>query len=50
MSNYFKAVIDTNFYGAGEAAATRAAEADRWRDMSVSTDVDAAGPLPALRF
>ena len=35
---------------AGEAEAARAAEADRWRAMSVSTDVNAPGALPALRF
>jgi NAD(P)-dependent dehydrogenase (short-subunit alcohol dehydrogenase family) len=35
---------------AGQAAATRAAEAERWREISVSTDVDARGALPALRF
>jgi NAD(P)-dependent dehydrogenase (short-subunit alcohol dehydrogenase family) len=35
---------------AGEAEAARAAEAARWRDASVSTDADALGPLPALRF
>jgi NAD(P)-dependent dehydrogenase (short-subunit alcohol dehydrogenase family) len=35
---------------AGQADATRAAEADRWREISVSTDVDAKGPLPQIRF
>ena len=35
---------------AGQAGATRAAEADRWREISVSTDVDAKGPLPQIRF
>jgi len=35
---------------AGQAEATRAADADRWREISVSTDVNAAGSLPALRF
>ena len=35
---------------AGQAEATRAAEAERWRDFSVSTDVNASGPLPAVRF
>jgi NAD(P)-dependent dehydrogenase (short-subunit alcohol dehydrogenase family) len=35
---------------AGQAEATRAADAERWREVSVSTDVDAAVPLPALRF
>jgi NAD(P)-dependent dehydrogenase (short-subunit alcohol dehydrogenase family) len=35
---------------AGQAEAARAAEAERWREISVSTDVDAPGSLPALRF
>ena len=35
---------------AGEAEATRAADAERWREVSVSTDINAQGPLPALRF
>jgi NAD(P)-dependent dehydrogenase (short-subunit alcohol dehydrogenase family) len=35
---------------AGAAEATRAAHAECWRDISVSTDVTASGPLPALRF
>jgi hypothetical protein len=35
---------------AGQAEATRAEEADRWREVSVSTDVDAKGPLPEIRF
>jgi NAD(P)-dependent dehydrogenase (short-subunit alcohol dehydrogenase family) len=35
---------------AGQAEATRAAEAEHWREVSVSTDVDAAGALPSLRF
>jgi NAD(P)-dependent dehydrogenase (short-subunit alcohol dehydrogenase family) len=35
---------------AGQAEATRAADAERWREVSVSTDVIAAGPLPDLRF
>ena len=35
---------------AGQAEAARAAEAERWRDISVSTDVNAPGALPALRF
>src|SRR5213079_1406314 len=30
---------------AGQAEATRAAEAERWREFSVSTDVNASGPL-----
>jgi len=29
---------------------TRAADAERWREVSVSTDVNAAVPLPPLRF
>jgi NAD(P)-dependent dehydrogenase (short-subunit alcohol dehydrogenase family) len=35
---------------AGEAEAARAADADRWREISVSTDVNAPQPLPALGF
>jgi NAD(P)-dependent dehydrogenase (short-subunit alcohol dehydrogenase family) len=35
---------------AGQAEATRAAEAERWREISVSTDVDAPGSLPDLKF
>jgi NAD(P)-dependent dehydrogenase (short-subunit alcohol dehydrogenase family) len=35
---------------AGQAEATRASEAERWREVSVSTDVNAAGPLPAVKF
>jgi NAD(P)-dependent dehydrogenase (short-subunit alcohol dehydrogenase family) len=35
---------------ASQAEATRAADAQRWRDVSVSTDVDAAGALPPVRF
>jgi len=35
---------------AGQAEAARAAEADRWRAMSVSTDVNAPGSLPPLQF
>lgn len=35
---------------AREAEAARADEANRWREMSVSTDVDAPGALPALQF
>jgi NAD(P)-dependent dehydrogenase (short-subunit alcohol dehydrogenase family) len=35
---------------AGQAEATRAAEAERWREFSVSTDANASGPLPAVRF
>ena len=33
---------------AGEAEAARAAEAERWRDISVSTDVNAPGGFPAV--
>jgi NAD(P)-dependent dehydrogenase (short-subunit alcohol dehydrogenase family) len=35
---------------AGEAEAARAADAERWREMSVSTDANAPGELPALQF
>ena len=35
---------------AAQAEATRAQEAERWRDVSVSTDVDAKGPMPDIRF
>jgi NAD(P)-dependent dehydrogenase (short-subunit alcohol dehydrogenase family) len=35
---------------AGQAEATRAAEAERWREVSVSTDFKASGPLPAVKF
>jgi NAD(P)-dependent dehydrogenase (short-subunit alcohol dehydrogenase family) len=35
---------------AGQAEAARAADADRWREISVSTDVNALGSVPALRF
>jgi NAD(P)-dependent dehydrogenase (short-subunit alcohol dehydrogenase family) len=35
---------------AGQAEASRAADAERWREISVSTDVNAAGVLPALQF
>src|SRR6266404_408071 len=35
---------------AAEAEATRKADAERWRAFSVSTDVNASGPLPAVRF
>lgn len=35
---------------AGQAEATRAADAERWREISVSTDVNAVEFLPALRF
>jgi hypothetical protein len=33
---------------AGQAEAARAADADRWRKISVSTDARASGPIPAL--
>ena len=35
---------------AGDADATRAAEAERWREISVSTDINAKVSLPDLRF
>ena len=35
---------------AGEVEAERAAEAERWREVSVSTDATAPGSLPALQF
>ena len=35
---------------ASQAEATRAADAQRWREVSVSTDVDASRALPAVRF
>jgi NAD(P)-dependent dehydrogenase (short-subunit alcohol dehydrogenase family) len=35
---------------AEEAQATRSAEADRWQKMSVSTDINAEAPMPAIRF
>ena len=35
---------------AGQSAATRTAEAERWREISVSTDVNAAASVPVLRF
>jgi len=35
---------------AGEAEAARAADAARWREVSVSTDVNAPGDFPALQF
>jgi len=38
------------FQFAGQAEATRAQEADRWQGVSISTDVDAIGPLPDIRF
>src|SRR3984893_5483971 len=33
-----------------QAEATRAAEAERWREVSVSTDFNASGALPDLKF
>jgi NAD(P)-dependent dehydrogenase (short-subunit alcohol dehydrogenase family) len=35
---------------AAQAEGTRAADAERWREVSVSTDVDASVAIPALRF
>ena len=35
---------------AGEAEASRAADAEQWRETSVSTDVNAPKDLPSLRF
>src|SRR5882757_5678158 len=35
---------------AGQAEATRAAEATQWREMSLSTDVDSSTALPDVRF
>jgi NAD(P)-dependent dehydrogenase (short-subunit alcohol dehydrogenase family) len=35
---------------AGQAEAKRAADAERWRDVSVSTDAGGSEALPALRF
>jgi NAD(P)-dependent dehydrogenase (short-subunit alcohol dehydrogenase family) len=35
---------------AGQAEATRAADAERWREVSVSTDADAPRSMPALQF
>jgi NAD(P)-dependent dehydrogenase (short-subunit alcohol dehydrogenase family) len=35
---------------AGQAEATRSAEAERWREVSVSTDFNASEPLPAVKF
>jgi NAD(P)-dependent dehydrogenase (short-subunit alcohol dehydrogenase family) len=35
---------------AGQAEATRTAEAERWRDVSVSTDVNTSVDLPAVKF
>jgi NAD(P)-dependent dehydrogenase (short-subunit alcohol dehydrogenase family) len=35
---------------AGQAEAARAADAERWREVSVSTDANTSGSLPALQF
>jgi len=35
---------------AGQAEVARTQEAERWREVSVSTDLDAKGPLPDIRF
>jgi NAD(P)-dependent dehydrogenase (short-subunit alcohol dehydrogenase family) len=35
---------------AGQAEATRGADAQQWREVSVSTDVTAAGAIPNLKF
>src|SRR6266481_6307776 len=35
---------------ANQAEATRAHEAERWREVSVSTDFSASGALPAVKF
>jgi hypothetical protein len=35
---------------AGEAEAVRAADAERWREISLSTDFKASGAIPAFRF
>jgi len=35
---------------ASQAETTRAADAERWKEVSVSTDVNAPESLPALRF
>src|SRR2546425_10164890 len=35
---------------AAQAEATRAHEAERWREVSVSTDFSASGALPAVKF
>jgi hypothetical protein len=35
---------------AGQAKATRASEADRWREFRISTDVEAKVALPEIRF
>jgi hypothetical protein len=35
---------------AGQAEATRTADAEQWREVSVSTDANAVGALPDLKF
>ena len=35
---------------AGEAEAARAADAEKWRAISISTDVNASNAMPALKF
>src|SRR5579862_5619203 len=35
---------------AAQAETTRSQEAERWREVSVSTDVKAKGPLPSIKF
>jgi hypothetical protein len=35
---------------AGEAEAVRTADADKWREISISTDVNAPKTIPALKF
>jgi len=35
---------------AGQADTTRAAEANSWREASISTDFNASGALPAVQF
>lgn len=38
------------FRFAAQATATRAEEAERWREVTESTDVDASRALPDLKF
>ena len=35
---------------AAQAEASRGADTERWREISISTDVNARGALPALQF
>ena len=35
---------------AGEAEASRAADAEKWREFSISTDVNAPKAMPSLQF